>query len=87
MTNYISPQEKYLSESQLDALHDHLTTLYAAVRPDAVAYVDAFDFTDRGLSSVLGRYDGQVYDHLYEWARNYPMNKTEVGSLRVKCLN
>ena len=71
-------QAGYINEAQLDALRAHLMALYKAVRPDAVAYVDGFDFTDRHLSSALGRYDGQVYESLYEFARNYPMNKTEV---------
>jgi acyl-CoA oxidase len=53
-------------------------TLLDAIRPNAVALVDAFDFSDRVLGSVLGRYDGQVYDNLYQWAANSPLNKTQV---------
>ena len=72
-------QGDYMSGSHLEALKDHLTSYYKAVRPDAVALVDAFDFTDRHLSSILGRYDGQVYGNLYEWAKASPLNKTQVG--------
>ena len=46
-------------------------------RPDAVPLVDAFDIPDERLNSVLGRFDGNVYHHLYEWAKNSPRNKTE----------
>ena len=75
-----------MNEAQLDNLRDQLTELYAAVRPDAVAYVDAFDFSDNALCSVLGRYDGQVYQHLYNWALDYPMNKTDVGRIMLVTL-
>ena len=34
-----------------------------ALRPDAVALVDAFDFPDAILNSPLGREDGNVYEH------------------------
>ena len=45
---------------------------------EAVPLVDAFDFHDQILNSALGRYDGDVYRHLYEWALRAPRNKTEV---------
>jgi hypothetical protein len=35
--------------------------LLAAIRPDAVALVDAFGFEDYLLNSALGRRDGDVY--------------------------
>ena len=35
--------------------------LLAAVRPDAVALVDAFGYDDYLLNSALGRKDGDVY--------------------------
>lgn len=40
--------------------------------------VDAFMFSDRQLRSVLGRYDGNVYENLLKWAKESPMNKKEV---------
>ena len=47
-------------------------------RQEAVPLVDAFDFPDAILSSVLGRYDGDAYKHLYDWAKNAPRNKSKV---------
>ncbi|MCH1922297.1 hypothetical protein L9G15_23110, partial [Shewanella sp. A3A] len=41
--------------------NEQLGKLYAQVRPNAVALVDAFNYTDHYLGSVLGRYDGNVY--------------------------
>ena len=47
-----------------------LVELLAEIRPDAVALVDAFDFSDHSLSSILGRYDGNVYENMYKWAKS-----------------
>lgn len=52
--------------------------LLSQLRTNAVALVDAFDFHDKKLKSVLGRYDGNVYENLFEWARSSPLNSTEV---------
>jgi acyl-CoA oxidase len=35
------------------------------IRPNAVALVDAFDFSDTALNSSIGRYDGNVYEEMY----------------------
>lgn len=58
--------------------NEQLGKLYAAVRPNAVALVDAFDYTDHYLGSVLGRYDGDVYPALYQEAWKDPLNDTVV---------
>ena len=39
------------------------------IRREAVPLVDAFDIPDAVLNSAQGRYDGDVYRHLYEWAQ------------------
>jgi acyl-CoA oxidase len=75
-------EDGYMSSSQLDVVRETVLQLLTALRPNAVALVDAFDFTDRLLGSVLGRYDGQVYDNLYKWALNSPLNKTQVHESR-----
>ncbi|CAB9522489.1 Peroxisomal acyl-coenzyme A oxidase 1 [Seminavis robusta] len=53
--------------------------LLDAIRPNAVALVDAFDISDFRLKSVLGRYDGNVYPALVEAAKRDPLNQTEPG--------
>ncbi|KAG8094153.1 hypothetical protein GUJ93_ZPchr0012g22070 [Zizania palustris] len=58
--------------------NQQLGMLYALVRPNAVALVDAFNYTDHYLGSVLGRYDGDVYPALYEEAWKDPLNRTVV---------
>uniref|UniRef100_A0A8C0JW49 Peroxisomal acyl-coenzyme A oxidase 1 n=1 Tax=Canis lupus dingo TaxID=286419 RepID=A0A8C0JW49_CANLU len=71
-------QGSIMTESQITQVNQRIKELLTAVRPDAVALVDAFDFKDVTLGSVLGRYDGNVYEHLFEWAKKSPLNKAEV---------
>lgn len=52
--------------------------LLAALRPDAVALVDAFGIEDYLLNSALGRADGDVYRALLLAARASPLNATQV---------
>ena len=67
-----------MSRHQLHIVTDSLMSLLAELRPNAVALVDAFDFTDHYLGSVLGRYDGNVYENLYKWAQQAPLNAKEI---------
>jgi hypothetical protein len=50
----------------------------SARRRDAVPLVDAFDLDDICLHSVLGCYDGNVYERLYAAAQMSSLNKTQV---------
>uniref|UniRef100_A0A8C7I335 Peroxisomal acyl-coenzyme A oxidase 1 n=1 Tax=Oncorhynchus kisutch TaxID=8019 RepID=A0A8C7I335_ONCKI len=75
-------QTGLLSVPQLSQVSQRLKDLLAQLRPNAVALVDAFDYRDEMLNSVLGRYDGNVYEHMFEWARRSPLNKTEVRYLK-----
>ena len=67
-----------MTESQITQVNQRIKELLTVIRPDAVALVDAFDFQDVTLGSVLGRYDGNVYENLFEWAKKSPLNKAEV---------
>lgn len=49
------------------------------MRPNAIALVDAFNYTDHYLGSILGRYDGNVYPKLYEAAWEDPLNDSDVA--------
>jgi acyl-CoA oxidase len=52
--------------------------LLEALRPNAVALVDAWDYSDHILGSCLGRYDGDVYTALAAFPHRDPLNATEV---------
>ncbi|XP_077379444.1 peroxisomal acyl-coenzyme A oxidase 1 isoform X2 [Festucalex cinctus] len=71
-------QAGLLNGSQVLQITTHIKELLSELRPNAVALVDAFDIHDKMLNSVLGRYDGNVYEHMFEWARRSPLNSTEV---------
>ena len=44
------------------------------IRPDVIGLTDAFDIPDRTLASTIGRYDGNVYEALYEAAKKSSLN-------------
>ncbi|XP_051137037.1 peroxisomal acyl-coenzyme A oxidase 1-like isoform X2 [Andrographis paniculata] len=68
----------YLTPKQASLANDQLRSLLTKVRPNAVALVDAFSYTDHYLGSILGRYDGNVYPKLYEAAWKDPLNESDV---------
>ncbi|EXC02107.1 Peroxisomal acyl-coenzyme A oxidase 1 [Morus notabilis] len=67
-----------ITPKQASLANDQLRSLYSQVRPNAVALVDSFNYTDHYLSSILGRYDGNVYPKLYEEAWKDPLNESVV---------
>ena len=52
-------------------MNEALRRALKAVRPNAVTLVDAFEFPDNVLNSAIGRYDGRVYEALYEVRGKY----------------
>ncbi|CAD7967620.1 unnamed protein product [Amoebophrya sp. A25] len=52
--------------------------LLKKIRPQAVALQDGWNFPDSLLNSCLGRYDGRVYEALYEQTKKEPLNSTDV---------
>jgi acyl-CoA oxidase len=72
-------EDGYLSQEQAGWVRANVLQLLDAIRPNAVALVDARDFSDFRLKSALGRYDGNVYPAIMEAARRDPLNQTEPG--------
>ena len=70
-TGCITPKQASLANEQL-------RSLYSQVRPNAIALVDSFNYTDHYLGSILGRYDGNVYPNLYDEAWKDPLNDSVV---------
>ena len=68
----------YFAKEHFAMLKAKKSDLLASLRPDAIGLVDAMAFEDSGLKSALGRYDGNVYETLYEWAsKANPLNKED----------
>jgi len=65
-----------VTNSSLDALPDTILILMTEkIRPHAVKLVDAWAVPDYLLDSALGRYDGKVYEDLFDRAhRRNPLN-------------
>jgi acyl-CoA oxidase len=72
-------EDGYLSLKQADWVRANVLKCLDAVRPNAVALVDARDISDFRLKSALGRYDGNVYPHIMEAARKDPLNAVDPG--------
>ena len=71
-------EDGYLSLQHTDMLRNTIRLLLNKIRVNAVQLVDSFDFTDHYLNSALGRYNGDVYNTLYNWAQLNPLNDTDV---------
>ncbi|XP_057463458.1 peroxisomal acyl-coenzyme A oxidase 1-like [Actinidia eriantha] len=67
-----------ITPKQASLANDQLRSLYSKVRPNAIALVDSFNYTDHFLGSILGCYDGNVYPKLYEAAWKDPLNESVV---------
>ncbi|XP_037716886.1 probable peroxisomal acyl-coenzyme A oxidase 1 [Drosophila subpulchrella] len=67
-----------LTDTDLSRLQDRLETVLTKLRPDAVAIVDGFDFSDLQLNSTLGSYDGNAYERIFDAALKNPVNQKSV---------
>lgn len=65
-----------IPQASLAALAGSIQGLMGALRPHAVKLVDAWSIPDFLLDSALGRYDGKVYEELFDMAhRRNPLNR------------
>ncbi|KAH8404171.1 hypothetical protein KR215_011154 [Drosophila sulfurigaster] len=67
-----------LTDSDLSKLQSRLETALSKIRPDAVAIVDGFDFSDRQLNSTIGSFDGNAYERIFDATLKSPMNQKSV---------
>lgn len=63
-------ESQYLSNEHVKMMNQLKEKLYNEIRPDAIGLADSARFSDNTLKSALGRYDGRVYETMYDWARN-----------------
>jgi len=54
-----------------------LNEILDELRPDAIGLVDAFAFPDNVLKSTIGRYDGNIYEALFDAAQRSTLNQTD----------
>lgn len=72
-------EDGYMNSAQCRNLRQAILKVLDRVRQNAVALVDARDFSDFRLKSTLGRYDGDVYPSIMETAMKEPLNGSEPG--------
>ena len=48
--------------------------MMSEIRPDCIPLVDSFDYSDQILRSSIGRYDGNVYEALFDAAQKSVLN-------------
>jgi acyl-CoA oxidase len=66
-----------LTPKQILFVREAVAQLLDQIRPDAVPLVDAFDLPDVVVNSTIGRYDGNVYEALYEYAKRGELNQSD----------
>ncbi|RYP69909.1 hypothetical protein DL769_005150 [Monosporascus sp. CRB-8-3] len=57
-------EDGFLSDTQLDAIRDAISSLLDDLLPEAIGLTDAWDLTDAALSSAIGMKDGNAYETL-----------------------
>lgn len=68
-----------ISSSTLKNIQNLREKLLAELRPDALTIVESFEYDDNTLHSAIGAADGNVYERLMDWSKNYNVvNKEEV---------
>lgn len=72
-------EDGFMTSEQADWARKCTLDMLNKIRPNAVALVDANDFSDFRLKSALGRYDGNVYPAVLEASKKDPLNATEPG--------
>jgi len=72
-------EDGFLSAKQASWVRANVLQMLDAIRPNAVALVDSWDFSDFCLRSALGRWDGDVYPALLDYAHRDPLNAKEIG--------
>jgi len=68
----------YLLSAQHELLRNKIDDLLAEIRPQAVPLVDGWALPDYLLNSALGRYDGNVYPALVDFASREPSESLTV---------
>ena len=66
-----------IERDQFRLINETVSTLLSEIRVDAVTLVDCFDYPDAVLKSTIGRYDGNVYEALFDAAQKSILNRTD----------
>ena len=73
----------YMNGAQHELLRNKVNALLAEMRPQAVPLVDGWALPDYFINSALGRYDGNVYQALVDFASREPSKCSPLTLLRT----
>merc|ERR1712054_207416 len=68
-----------LTADEMGMVDAGVSELCQELRDDVIGLTDAFDLSDRVLNSALGRFDGRVYEALYQLAKTSALNVDASG--------
>ncbi|CAO1335553.1 unnamed protein product [Diamesa hyperborea] len=68
-----------ITNKDIEKLQQRLECVLREIRINAVGIVDGFDIPDRVLCSVLGCYDGNIYERIFNDAKKSPLNQEDVN--------
>lgn len=68
-----------LSSKHVEYLQRSLEKCLKKLRPSILGIVEGFDIPDEVLGSVLGTFDGNVYENLINAAKKSPLNQEDVN--------
>ena len=66
-----------IDSDQYRLIKSSINHLLTELRPDVIPLVDAFDYKDKYLKSTIGRFDGNVYEALFDSAQKSILNQTD----------
>jgi acyl-CoA oxidase len=66
--------QNHLSHAQLSEIREQVDVLLEQLLPDAIALIDAWNFTDASLCSAIGMKDGNAYERIMDWTKQLPIN-------------
>lgn len=68
-----------MTSKDVESLQNTLEGLLKKLRFNMLGIVEGFDIPDQILGSVLGTYDGNVYENLIIAAKKSPLNQEDVN--------
>ncbi|KAJ1565491.1 hypothetical protein HK096_002472 [Nowakowskiella sp. JEL0078] len=74
LADFLQIGAPYLTNTSIKKLKLWMTKSMASIRPNAVALCDSWAFSDFQLQSALGRFDGRVYENMFELVSKEPLN-------------
>lgn len=78
LTNFLDDNwGEVINGDQYRLIRNCLNETLDQLRPDAIGLVDAFDFPDTVLKSTIGKYDGNIYEALFDSAQRSTLNQQD----------